>query len=63
MAKVIGKDAALNKRCTCKECTSIVEYTPFEIKRKNYKDISQTSCTVEYITCPECGNKIVLKES
>lgn len=61
MSKVIGFDPTAAKRCTCKECTAIIEYTPSEVRRVDGKDYSGGPDGKEYILCPNCGSQVILR--
>ena len=57
MAKVIGHEPKLVKRCTCQNCAAIIEYTRSEIKNRFYKDgmpMTDEGRRIEGITCPDC---------
>ena len=59
--KIIGKDNKINKRATCGECSSIIEYVPIEMKSYVHHDYGGGSDTIYYIDCPQCGNKVTVK--
>jgi len=61
MATVIGYDDSGKKRCTCQACTAIVEYKPNEVQRRDGYDYSGGPDGEEYIRCPDCKQKIVLR--
>lgn len=63
MAKVVGKDSKVFKRCTCHKCASIIEYLPIEVKSRNYTDYGGGSDTYYWIVCPECGNDVEVDRS
>ena len=58
MAKIIGFDDALKLKCTCRECTAIIEYTPVEVKSEVQSDYTGCKDTVYYIKCPNCSSTI-----
>lgn len=63
MAKVVGKDTAMLKRCTCKKCASIIDYEERELTEHSGKDYSGTGYTQYWLKCPECGYDIVVRET
>lgn len=58
MPKVVGFDPKLVKRCTCKSCSAIIEYTDNEVCRWVHYDYGGGSDYVYEIICPNCGNKV-----
>ena len=61
MAKVIGKDQSAVKRVTCKNCASILEYTNCEVQEYHGRDYSGGPDGQEWIVCPECSKKVILR--
>ena len=67
MATVIGYDEGAKQRFTCKGgrtdpgCGAIVEYTKSDIKEINGTDYSGGSDGCQYVDCPGCGKRYVLK--
>lgn len=61
MVKVVGYNDAAVKRMTCKGCAAILEYTPSEVKRIDGHDYSGGSDGIEYVDCPNCGNRAVIR--
>lgn len=57
MAKVVGRDETAVKRVTCRNCASILEYTPSEIQSFTSYDYGGGSELNYYIHCPNCGGK------
>lgn len=62
MPKVIGEASEMLKQTTCRKCAARLEYTEIEVSSKSYKDYGGGTCVVESITCPRCGNQVVIKE-
>lgn len=46
------------KKCVCKHCGATLEYTPQDVKIKNYKDYGGGSDNYEEFNCPNC-NKLI----
>lgn len=61
MVQVVGKDQSAVKRVTCKQCASILEYTPSEVKKQEGRDISGGPDGREWINCPSCDHKVILR--
>lgn len=61
MATVVGEDKTVVSRCTCKSCAAIVEYSRIEVQEVRRKDYAGGSDGIQYIYCPRCHSKIVLK--
>lgn len=60
MPKVIGQDAAVTKRATCKQCGAINEYTQNEVRiLYQGRDISQCMCTTKGFNCGKCGAEVI----
>lgn len=61
MAKVIGYEPKLLKKCVCSNCTAIIEYTPNEAKPKFYdngKAATDEGRAIIGLYCPNCGDFI-----
>lgn len=61
MVKIIGEAPEAVKQATCKHCAAILEYTQSEVKRYNGRDYSGGPDGKEWITCPRCVNKVILR--
>ncbi len=61
MVTVVGRDESVVKRCTCKSCASILEYKLTEVKEYHGTDYSGGSDGQEWIKCPNCGSKVILR--
>lgn len=61
MVKVVGKDETAVKRVTCRGCASILEYTLSEVKEVNGTDYGGGPDGMEWVDCPHCGGKAVLR--
>jgi hypothetical protein len=62
MAQIVGKDEGHVKRCTCRNCASIVEYTESELRsyRASYQG---DTCTEWALDCPSCKAPIVVRSN
>ena len=60
MATVVGTDNSKVKRTTCRECASIIEYTPSETREVTVRDCTGSSDTEHRLTCPKCGNEFAV---
>lgn len=60
MVKIIGRDEAVVKRVTCRECAAILEYTPSETKESNGTDYSGGSAGTQWVDCPN-GHKAIIR--
>jgi len=61
MVKVVGRDESAVKRVTCRSCASILEYNLSEVKEYHGKDYSGGSDGMEWVDCPNCGRKAILR--
>lgn len=61
MVQVVGKDASLVKRITCKNCASMLVYTLSEVKTINGRDYSGGPDGREYIKCPSCNKQVIIR--
>lgn len=62
MATVVGKDTAQVKRCTCRNCASILEYTESELRERRNSYMGE-SCTEAVLDCPVCKVPIVIRSN
>ena len=62
MIRIIGKDQGAVKVITCRNCATVLEYTPSDEggKRTNF-DYLGDSDVVKYIVCPNCGHHVHTK--
>lgn len=60
MVKVV--ESATELRVTCRHCSSRLEYLPKEVQVLKWVDTPDTPGRQEYIVCPACGAKVVLKQ-
>lgn len=60
MATVVGVDETAKKRATCRECASIVEYAPGEVRTLwSGRDYSGGPDGAKGFNCPKCGENII----
>ena len=61
MARVIGYNEKIFKKCTCHQCGAIIEYAPFEIdvaKNGDGSPRTEEGTTIMGLNCPNCRNFI-----
>jgi len=61
MAKIVGFDESVKKRCTCHSCSAIVEYVPNEVAESYTTDYTGCRDMYKYTTCPNCSKAIHVK--
>jgi DNA-directed RNA polymerase subunit RPC12/RpoP len=61
MAKVVGFDEKQKKRVTCRGCSAIIEYVANEVKRRDGTDISGGPDGEEWVRCPNCGGRAIIR--
>lgn len=63
MVKVIKEepDKSVVKQCICRGCGATLEYVPNEVKSHHGTDMSGGPDGQEWITCPKCHKKVVLR--
>lgn len=61
MVTVVGQDKSVAKRATCENCGAILEYMPAEVMERHGRDWSGGSDGEEWINCPRCQDKVVLR--
>lgn len=61
MVKIVGKDDSAVKHVTCKHCASKLEYTQSEVKEYHGRDYSGGADGKEWIDCPNCSSKVILR--
>lgn len=60
MARVV-KPPSGHKRKKCPHCLATIEYAPNEVREQNGCDLDGDPTGEEFVVCPGCGNKIVLR--
>lgn len=61
MVKVIGEAPEQVKHTTCKHCAARLEYTLSDVKEVQGVDYSGGPDGHEYIYCPRCNHKVILR--
>lgn len=61
MVTVIGDAPEAKRRTICRRCAIELEYTEGEVKEYHGKDYSGGPDGHQWIDCPKCGQKIILK--
>jgi RNase P subunit RPR2 len=61
MVRIIGKAPEAYKTITCRNCASVLEYTQSEVQEYHGKDYSGGSDGQEWILCPDCGKKVIIR--
>lgn len=61
MVKVVGIAPEAVKQVVCHNCASMLEYTKSEVKEYHGRDYSGGSDGREWIVCPSCGHKVILR--
>lgn len=62
MIAIVGKDSSVVKRVTCRNCSSVLEYTPAEEQRDYTSDYLGYRDYYSYIVCPCCGKQAKTKD-
>lgn len=52
---------AVVKQIICTNCGALLEYTPHEVQRYSGRDISGGPDGMEWIDCPVCTNRAVIR--
>ena len=58
MVQIVGQDKQLVKRATCRNCTSMLEYTQSEVESRIHRDYGGGSDVIAFIRCPSCGKQV-----
>jgi DNA-directed RNA polymerase subunit RPC12/RpoP len=61
MAKVIGFDDNLKKRVSCKNCSAIILYVKNDVKSYSGTDYGGGPDGHEWVDCPNCGKKAIIR--
>ena len=54
-------DPKVAKRITCKKCGARLEYFPVDVQEYHGKDIGGGPDGMEWIDCPKCKQRILLR--
>lgn len=55
---IIGKDPQLTKRCSCRNCSAMLEYTKADTTVDYSTDYLGDKDYYRYLTCPSCSVKV-----
>jgi RNase P subunit RPR2 len=58
MATIVGKEPREVRRCTCRNCASIIEYTLSETSTRMVSDYGGDRELIRELKCPGCGDMI-----
>jgi hypothetical protein len=61
MVKIIGEAPEAFKQTVCKKCATRLEYTESEVKSYHGTDYSGGPDGQDWIICPKCGSKVILR--
>lgn len=63
MVKVLDEppDHAIVKRVSCGGCAARLEYVPNDVKTRNGRDYSGGADGEDYVICPKCGGKGIIR--
>jgi RNase P subunit RPR2 len=61
MATIVGKEPREMRRCTCRNCASIIEYTQNETTTRWASDYGGDREQIRELACPGCGHNIQVK--
>ncbi len=54
-------DPEVVKRVTCGKCGTRLEYVPNDVKRRDGTDYSGGADGEEWVDCPKCGKKAIIR--
>lgn len=49
------------KEASCRGCAAKLHYTENDVQERHGRDYSGGSDGEEYIVCPQCNNKVILR--
>lgn len=59
MVKIVGRDETVVKRITCRNCASVLEYTPSEVRNLwSGTDYGGGPDGADGFDCPNCGKLV-----
>lgn len=61
MVRVIGEAKKHVEQVCCPNCSSELEYTKSDVKEYHGRDYSGGTDGQEWIDCPRCSHKVVLR--
>lgn len=59
--KVVSDKPVRTKKTICSKCWYELEYTPVDVKEESYNGYGDYGSTDEFIMCPNCNHRHVLK--
>jgi predicted RNA-binding Zn-ribbon protein involved in translation (DUF1610 family) len=61
--EIVGKklDPEVIKKTSCRSCGVILKYTPNDVKARHGTDIGGGPDGEEWIDCPSCGKKVIIR--
>lgn len=57
----VKPDPKVAKRIACSNCGATLEYTPNDVKERNGRDYSGGPDGEEYINCPNCRKRAIIR--
>lgn len=54
-------DPSVVKQVVCRSCGVKLEYVPHEVKRRDGKDYRGGADGEEWVDCPNCGSKAIIR--
>lgn len=57
---VVGKNPAMVKRCTCRNCASDLEYTVADTRCDYSTDYTGGRENYRYLICPACSARVIV---
>lgn len=54
-------DPDVVKRISCRNCGARLEYVPADVKTRNGTDYTGSADGEEYIDCPKCGKRAIIR--
>ena len=61
MVEKIGQDEDAAKKVTCRHCGAILKYYPREVKTESGTDYGGGPDGMEWVDCPECADRAVIR--
>lgn len=61
MVTIVGKSQEHIKECTCRNCSTRLQYTLSEVQSHYYRDYDGSGDTDYFIICPSCAKKVMVE--
>jgi len=61
LIKVLGKSPDFVKQQTCRNCSSVLEYTQADTNKDSTTDYTGCTDSYKYVICPCCGVRVIVK--